>query len=206
MRELLMDILGRAWVSTKRPQSLPASFVPVLRLDSPEGLGPVALNPQRRRHLDHTSTNPPLPLFPGSGSSERAVASAEGGTHTERPPMKMRGGTFLSVLSARFPRARALLSEAGPRPEARKSSSCWQNGRAGARVQVLLSAFSVSTACRVLARRSVTGTTRAQGRLDASASPFLPRPSQSRPASRSSYRPSSLPWSLSKGLPLVTPR
>lgn len=107
MRELLMDILGRAWVSTKRPQSLPASFVPVLRLDSPEGLGPVALNPQRRRHLDHTSTNPPLPLFPGSGSSERAVASAEGGTHTERPPMKMRGGTFLSVLSARFPRARA---------------------------------------------------------------------------------------------------
>lgn len=145
-------ILGRAWVSTKRPQSLPASFVPGLRLDSPEGLGPVALNPQRRRHLDHTSTNPPLPLLPGSGSSERAVASAEGGIRTERPPMRMRGGTFLSVSSPPASPARALLTEAGSGLEARKTSSCLRNGRAGARVQVLLSAFSVSTACRVLAR------------------------------------------------------
>lgn len=102
-----MDILDRAWLSTEGQHPLPASSVPVLPLDSPEGLGPVALNSQRRRHLDPTSTSPPLPLFPGSVSSERAVASSESGIYINRPPMKMRGGSLplrpLHLLSARAP-------------------------------------------------------------------------------------------------------
>lgn len=58
------------WVQlslTQRQHALPSS-VPVLGLHSPQGLSPVALNPQRRRHLNPASTCPPLPLFAGSGS------------------------------------------------------------------------------------------------------------------------------------------
>lgn len=50
-----MDSLDWAWFSMERQRQLPSSSVLLQGLDSPEGLGPVALNPQRRRHLDPTA-------------------------------------------------------------------------------------------------------------------------------------------------------
>lgn len=215
-----MDILGRARLSlTQRQHPLPASFVPVPGLDSPEGLRPVALNPQRRRHLDPPPLARLFRSFPEVGPLKGAEARTEGGIYTERPPMKMRGGSFPSPTSAR-----ALPIEAGSWQESRKRSNCVQSRRcrAGARVRVSCSGeHLVRRLCAVkrsghnrgalshCARACVLSWSwernlRWLGHLIFSAFPAFPNVSPGRPPP-SSCRPSRLPTSLSKGPPLFTP-
>ena len=136
----------------------------------------------------------------------------------------MRGGSSSPPLPFVRPR---FLQEAGSWQECRKSSKCLQNRRscAGARVRVLLSACSVSTVCRDLAPWSLAGTTggvpsgraracvlfwrwersrRWLSHLGFSAFPSftcLPLPGR---FPRTSYRPFSLSWSQSEGLPFFT--
>lgn len=99
----VIPILDRGKPSlTQRQHALPSS-VPAVGLDSPESLGPVALNPQRRRHLNPASTCPPVPPFAGSGSPKGLAARPGGGIYSERPPMNMRGGPVSSHFRTRLP-------------------------------------------------------------------------------------------------------
>lgn len=66
-------------------------------------MSPVALNPQRRRHLDPASTSPPPParLFrstPEVGAPEGDECRTKGGIYTKRPPMKCAGGVLFPSL------------------------------------------------------------------------------------------------------------
>lgn len=143
--------------------SITRLFCPDSRSGFTWGLGPSRSESSKAPPSWPHLTSPPLPLFSGNGSSERAEASTKGGTYTERPPMRTRGGS-LPLFPPPPPRnfLYARVHRAGSRLEFRKSANCLRNWRAGARFRVLLSACSVSPGCRVLAWWSVTSKTGAR--------------------------------------------